>query len=139
MSYTSSRIEANNLDSPLSGDTLHLSFGKTKQGTGQFTLHQFRDHDHFIAYIPSLNISAYGETEDEAFDRMVNVVLVDFFESILELGPEQAKSELKKLGWSQHRFFKRQFKANSFVDRNGVLKNFNLPEETKVDTTVVTV
>jgi hypothetical protein len=84
-------------------------------------------------------LSAYGDTCEEVTDRLFKEVLDDFFENLLALSPEQANQELEKLGWFRSKLFKRQFKSNSFVDRNGVLKNFNLPEETKVETTVVTV
>lgn len=89
--------------------------------------------------MPSLNLSAYGETAKEATDRLVHEVLDDFFENLLALKPEQANNELRKLGWTRNKLFKKQFRSNSYVDRNGVLKNFNLPEETKIETAVVTV
>lgn len=133
-----SRVTAEKIEKP-GKDSLRLQFGRHKNATGVFTVHRFQDHEHTVAYIPSLNLSAYGDSHEEALDRLVKEVLDDFFENILDLSPEQANHELEKLGWSRSKLFKKQFKSNSFVDRNGVLKNFNLPEETKVETTVVTV
>lgn len=72
-------------------------------------------------------------------DRLFKEVVDDFFENLLALSPERVAVELEKLGWSRSKLFKKQFESNLFVDRNGVLKNFNLPEETKVETSVVTV
>ena len=132
------KVIAEKIDKP-ANDSLRLQFGRHKNATGVFTVHRFKDHDHNVAYIPSLNLSAYGDNYEEAMDRLFKEVLDDFFENLLTLSPEQANHELEKLGWSRDKLFKKQFKSNSFVDRNGVLKNFNLPEETKVETAVVTV
>lgn len=120
-------------------DKLHLNFGARKRASGTLTVHKFQDNGHFVAYMPSLNLSAYGESEKEACDRLVKEVLDDFFGSLWELSPEQANGELEKLGWTRSKLFKKRFTSNSYIDRHGVLKNFNLPEETKVDTAVVTV
>jgi hypothetical protein len=38
--------------------------------------------------------------------------------------------ELKKLGWTKHKYFKKQY-SSSFVDENGVLQNFDFPEQVK--------
>ena len=122
--------------SPPKSDSIHLA---KDTATAALTIHKFQDNGHFVVYMPALNLSAYGETAKEATDRLVHEVLDDFFENLLAMKPEQANKELQKLGWSRNKLFKKQFRANSYVDRSGVLKNFNLPEETKVETTVVTV
>lgn len=120
-------------------DNLQLHFGRPKSAKGTFTVHTFQDNDHTVAYLPSLNLSAYGDNAEEARDRLFKVVLDDFLENLMDLSPEKVNKELQALGWSRSKLFKKQFKSNSYVDRDGVLKNFNLPEETKVDTRVVAV
>lgn len=124
---------------PGNTDSIHLHFGRPKRANGSFTVHTFRDHDHTVAYLPSLNLSAYGDNAEEAINRLFSEVLDDFLDNLMGLKPEKINKELEKLGWSRNLFFKKQFKSNSYVDRDGVLKNFNLPEETKVDTQVVAV
>lgn len=122
--------------SPAKTDSIHLA---KDTATAVLTIHKFQDNEHFVVYMSSLNLSAYGENAKEATDRLIHEVLDDFFENLLALKPEQANNELQKLGWKRNKLFKKQFTANSYVDRNGVLKNFNLPEETKIETAVVTV
>ncbi len=125
--------------SPGKPDNLQLHFGRPRRARGTFTIHTFEDHGHHVAYLPSLNLSAYGDSEQEARDRLLSDVIDDFLDHLMDLKPEKITLELQKLGWSRNRMFKKQFKSNSYVDRDGVLKNFNLPKETKVDTRVVAV
>ena len=120
-------------------DSLQLHFGKPRRAKGTFTVHTFEDQGHTVAYLPSLNLSAYSDDAQEARDRLLKVVLDDFLDNLMSLGLDRANLELKKLGWSRSTLFKKQFKSNSYVDRAGVVKDFDLPQETKVDTRVVAV
>lgn len=121
-------------------DTLKIEFKPKRKASGTFTIHYFRDHDQFVAYSPSFNLSAYGENADEAIDRLLTTVFDDFFDHLTLLGSDRAVRELVKLGWEKENvFFKKRFISKSYVDREGVLKNFNLPKETEVDTRIVTV
>lgn len=124
---------------PSHEDYLQLHFSRPRRAKGSFTVHTFKDSGHTIAYLPSLNLSAYGDSDEQALERLLKEVLDDFLDGLMQLTPERAKLELEKLGWSRSTLFKKQFKSNSFVDRDGVLKNFDLPEETKIDTRVVAV
>ncbi len=119
-------------------DTLNLNFNKSI-AKGTFLLHIFEDHGHFVGYMPSLNLTAYGDSPNEAGERLLKEVCDDYFRNLMALGRDGAERELAKLGWKKRPLFGKQFTSDCYVDKEGVLKNFNLPEETKVDTKVVTV
>ncbi len=119
-------------------NTLHIDF-HTRRVKGNLTVHRFLDNGHFVCYVPTLNLSSYGDNGEEAMDRLMKEVLNDFFENLTSLSVDVANSELKKLGWKRNKTFKRRFASDSYVDKDGVLRNFNLPKETKIDTSLVTV
>jgi hypothetical protein len=85
--------------------------------------------DHWISIIPSLNISGYGNTENEAIQDLEYNVEV-FSKDLFKLDHLQRVKELKKLGWTKHKYLKKQY-SSSFVDENGVLQNFDFPEQVK--------
>lgn len=90
-----------------------------------------------INYIPSMNISGYGDTPQEAED-MVMESLKDFFESLAKSDIKSGLKELEKLGWKKNSLFKKRL-SPSYVDKAGILKEFNLPEETIIKETAITV
>ena len=51
---------------------------------------------------------------------------------MLDAGKKETIQELTTNGWVSSPIFKKQFHNNSFVDTLGVLRNFDLPEYTKV-------
>jgi hypothetical protein len=118
-------------------DSLQISFGG-KRVKGTFRVYYFMDHEHYVAYIPSLRLTGYGDNKKEAVDMLFDVVLDDFFENILELPLEKANGVLSSLGWKRNKFFHKKFSTNSFVDKEGILRNFNLPNETKIESEVLT-
>jgi hypothetical protein len=99
----------------------------------------FQDGNQFIVYIPSLNLSAYGDTQDEAKAMLYDIVLDDFFETLLEAPIDSAKKELLKYGWEQSAILKKQFSSSTFIDRQGILKNFNLSEDTAFQEEMVSI
>lgn len=115
---------------------LKLDF-KRKRGKGRFKLVEFLDNGHHIAYLPSLNLSAYGSTKEEARQMMSDIILIDFFESLLNIPESQMFEELQKLGWERSPFFKQDLSKSVHVDRAGILKNFNLSEETVLEEVLV--
>ncbi len=118
------------------GDTsrkefLKINFSSGEVKAGLYT-YDFKDNEHIITYIPSLNLSAYGSTVEEANERLEEV-LDDYFENLVELPERHASDELKKYGWSRDKIFKKKFEKSAYVDRDGILKNFNLSEDTKIN------
>jgi hypothetical protein len=83
----------------------------------------------WVSIIPSLNVSGYGNNEEEAIEDLrfnFNVMCHDLF-AINEI---QRKAELNKLGWNINKFFKKRY-SKAFVDENGILQNFDHPELVK--------
>ncbi|HXI01052.1 MAG TPA: hypothetical protein VNI52_12355 [Sphingobacteriaceae bacterium] len=119
-------------------ETLKINY-KQKRGKGIFRLMGFEDHGHHIVYIPSLNLSAYGATPEEAQAMMGDVVLEDFFETLFEQPENSIFDHLRKLGWQKSPLYPKELSNNAHVDRNGILNDFNLSTETKITETLVEV
>jgi hypothetical protein len=113
-------------------DTMKIDF-KQKEFGGNFLVHAFDDHGHKVLYMPSLNLSAYGDTNQEAFD-MLRMVVNDYFNALFAVPQRTAWTELKKLGWEQKvTYLPKLLKNAAYVDAEGVLRNFELSEETLVE------
>lgn len=89
---------------------------------------QFVDKDtkQYVIYIPSLEVSAYGETVEKAME-MMKEVLMDTSRHLINLDEHAMLKELRDLGWHR-RVFKKQF-SRTVVDENGDLQNWNAEEE----------
>ena len=118
-------------------DSFQISFS-SKKLKGSFRIYYFMDHDHYIAYMPSLQLTGYGDNRKEAVDMLIDIVLDDFCENMLELRVEKANELLASLGWKRNKLFHKKFTSTSYVDKEGVLRNFNLPLETKIESEVLT-
>lgn len=79
-----------------------------------------KDGEHFISIIPSLMISGYGATEQEATDSLDENVET-FCEDFMKLSSEKRVSELVKYGFSQVPYHNKNF-SKLFVDENGLLQ-----------------
>lgn len=107
---------------------------KNSRGEIGAVLFAFEDHGHQVAYLPSLKLSAYGKTAQEAKQMLFEEVLPDFFENLFLLNEAEMNEELAKYGWKRSQFFKKRYSnLNAFVDAEGVLRNFNLPAETHIE------
>lgn len=93
----------------------------------------FVDHGHVVVYAPSLNISAYGETKDEALKMLFEEVLVDYFHNLFQLTESELTKELAKYNWKRSKILRKRFSNSAYVDSEGILKNFNLPKETLIN------
>ncbi len=81
-----------------------------------------KDTKQFVIYIPSLNISGYGETKEKA-DEMIKESFDFFCSHLVSLDTPQMNSLLAALGWRKN-FFAKQF-SKLYIDETGALKNFN--------------
>lgn len=97
----------------------------------------FLDHGHTVIYLPSLNLSAYGNSEEEAKMMLAQVVLDDFCENLVALSLEEAHEYLAELGWTVESRNGQNFSNSAFVDKDGVLQNFDLPKDTPIVEQVV--
>ncbi|WP_304064335.1 hypothetical protein [Pedobacter glucosidilyticus] len=97
------------------------------------------DGNFHICYIPSLKLSAYGSTSSEAFKMMKNIVIPDFCETLMSQEKNKILSELKALGWSQSPFFKTELCKSAHIDKEGILRDFDLSENTELRERLMTV
>lgn len=79
-----------------------------------------KEGEHFVSIIPSLMISGYGATEQEAIESLDENVET-FCEDFVKLSLEQRKAELIKLGFKPVPFHRKNF-SKLFVDENGLLQ-----------------
>ncbi|WP_313419382.1 hypothetical protein [Sphingobacterium multivorum] len=101
--------------------------------TGEVRAVSFKEGDHFILYIPSLNLSSYGNSFEEAKKMLKDVVIKDFCLSVINNKNKAfVISELKKLGWTRSQFFTKDLSKTAFIDKEGILREFELPEDTVI-------
>jgi hypothetical protein len=124
MSLTNAKVVAPNLTLDratieLSNNTIHGKLAAFSGVQGEFV----------VAVIPSLNVSGYGRTEEEAAESLKEN-LDTFCEDLFALPEADRYAALKDLGWERNPYFKNQM-SNSLVDEDGVLKNFDQPDKVK--------
>ncbi|MFY7742775.1 MAG: hypothetical protein ACOVQR_09010 [Flavobacterium sp.] len=88
--------------------------------TIQATVISGKEGEHFVSIIPSLMISGYGSTEEEAMESL-DENMETFCEDFMKLNQDQRKSELIKLGFTQVRYHSKNF-SKLYVDENGLLQ-----------------
>lgn len=79
-----------------------------------------KEGDYFVTVSPSLLVSGYGKTEEEAmiyFEENVRT----FCDDLMKLTPEQKAIELRKLGFAKEQYHNKNF-SKAYVDENGVLQ-----------------
>lgn len=119
-------------------ESLKIDFNK-RQVKGVFKVYNFIDHGSFVVYIPSLNLTSYGDNKGEAVKSLFEVIVGDFFDNLLVMPEYRITEELKKLGWQRGRVMRKKFEQTVYVDKDGVLKNFNLKEETVINEEIMAV
>lgn len=107
-------------------DTLRLSsnglLGRLRVFTG-------KQGDYIVSIIPTLNVSGYGVSEQDAVNSLkesLYVFLIDLF----QLPQTQRLRELVRLGWRNEQVFKRRF-SNSFTNTDDLIQNFDHPDQVK--------
>ncbi|MAB48776.1 MAG: hypothetical protein CMC05_09110 [Flavobacteriaceae bacterium] len=79
-----------------------------------------QDGDFWVAISPSLNISGYGETKEEAQESFHHHIST-FWDELKSLKMDKRHLVLKNLGWNNKFYAKRQY-SKAFVDENGDLQ-----------------
>jgi hypothetical protein len=92
----------------------------------------FKEGDSHIIYLPSLQISSYGDSIQEA-NEMMKISLNEFSDNLLELSENKIHSILKQLGWEKTRFFNKRLVNLSETTFDDIKKEFNLPDDTQVE------
>lgn len=98
-------------------DTVRIKGGVL---TVQATVISGKDGEHFVSIIPSLMISGYGSTEQEAMESL-DENMETFCEDFMKLNQDQRRSELIRLGFTQVRYHSKNF-SKLYVDENGLLQ-----------------
>lgn len=113
----------------VSVEELHINFTK-KQVQGRLGAVRYIDKDtkQHILYMPSLDISGYGETQAKAW-KMLKFCIEDFFTHLLGHKQSEVNKALKALGWEKSFLFHKEF-SRAYVDNEGQLQNLNAEENT---------
>lgn len=98
----------------------------------------FVDGDHTIIYIPSINVSAYGSNFEEA-DEMMKVSIHEAMLAFNRLSHAELIAQLKSYGWERNVFYKTDLSKSAHIDKEGILRDFELSEETHLTERLVTV
>ena len=105
-------------------DTIRIN-KSTKNIKFSIAFFKFRDKDtrQIVIYVPSLELTSYGTTEEKA-DEMIRFSIDDYFHFLINLSPAQIQKEMSKLGWKHNKIKSKEY-SKIFVDPDGNLKNFN--------------
>ena len=82
-----------------------------------------KEGDFYLMYSPSLNLSGYGDTLEEA-EESFSLSLDLFCESIHAMNLIQRGQTLMMLGWSKVPLKNKNY-SKSYIDQDGVLQNFD--------------
>lgn len=77
--------------------------------------------DHYVALSPSIHVSGYGKTLDDAI-KSFDISMDAFVEDLNSVPLNEAIEYLKSLGWTSQKYFKKRL-SKAFADHNGVLQN----------------
>jgi len=120
-------------------DSLKINYnGKERSVTGSFNSVEFENEGYTIIYIPSLRLSAYGKNLEEAHEMMGGVVLQDFAETLVQYSVDRVIKEMKDLGFKQSPFFKSVLSNYFHMDKEGILREFDLSEDIIMQERLVT-
>ena len=87
--------------------------------TVRLALMTFKQDENFVFYSPTLDLYGYGDSEGDALNS--------FYETIylyLEYAVEEntLEKDLGKLGWSKHKFFKKQYNTAKYYPKDKMLE-----------------
>jgi len=122
---TNFKLEKSNR-SDQENDTLHIkSSARGGSVRGYINIIKFQDRDtkQWVYYVPSLEISGYGENAEKAF-LMLRESIDDFFGNLVMLPKDKLKEELAHWGWRRNKLRTKDY-SRAYVDSDGDLKNFN--------------
>ena len=97
----------------------------------QFNVFYLKDGDYIVAYAPNFEMSGYGLTDEDA-SRMLKESLSGYSQMLLTLKEDELLAELAKTGWRQKSFAKKRYENAAHIDKDGVLRNLDLPADTPI-------
>ncbi len=110
-------------------ETLNITKIRIK---GEVNAVGFNEGSTHIIYVPSLQLSSYGDSIKEALE-MMKIVIEQFSKDILVLSEDKIQSVLSDLGWTRTKYFKKRMVNLSKTTFSDIKKQFNLPDETEVE------
>lgn len=100
-------------------DTIRVKNGNI---SCSLNIYSGKQGEFIINYCPSLNISGYGKTEQEAED-FIKVEMEVFCEDLHSMNTKEKEAFLSSLGFKRDIFASKNF-SKAFVDENGKLQDF---------------
>lgn len=117
-------LEYNLTEGPTKNETLKIN---TRKGILKMQVNGLsfidKDTNQHIIFIPSLELSAYGETKAKAKEMIIESFKL-FSDHIIEMSDSARIEYIASLGWKRNSIFPKQF-SKAYIDENGVLQNFN--------------
>jgi len=86
-----------------------------------------QDGEFFVKYNPSLNISGYGNTPEDAEKSFQEAIRL-FIDDIRSLGKSDLELYLNSIGWSKQKLRNKNF-SHLYVDENGDLQGLVIKEK----------
>lgn len=105
---------------------------------GQFRMMHFKDGDSHILYLPSLGISGYGDTPEEAHE-ILKISITEFTNELIKLPEHKMFEELRKFGWKRDKIFRKKMKNLSNTTFDDIKKQFNIPDTVEISESSLTV
>lgn len=106
-------------NSPNDKDTIRIKEGKINMSV---LVHSGKQGDFYISYCPSLNVSGYGKTIEEAED-FLQVEMRVFCEDLFVMASDERENFLLSLGFKREKFKSKNF-SKAYVDKDGKLRDF---------------
>lgn len=119
----------------------HIKIDRTKSERrfqAELRVVSFKDGEFYMNYIPSLNLTGYGDTDEEARHMLMDIVLKDYIDNLMHLPESDLYAELRQYGWVRKPFLTKQLRNIQFLDTNTIKDTFNLPAETVIEEKYVT-
>ncbi len=89
-----------------------------------------KEDQDIILYVPTLKLFGKGNTLELAKEQL-ELVVNEFLNNLMKLSSQKIAIELIRLGWKQNKYKSKNF-SKSYVDGEGVLREFDHPVEDKV-------
>lgn len=113
-------FQSDNQDFPFATEQLKISRNNLKI---RVNISSGQQGDTWVVYSPSLEISGYGASKQEAQETF-KIEIEELGASLMNMTPVEQTKVLRALGWKKSRYFKKQF-SKAYVDKDGILKDLD--------------
>lgn len=86
------------------------------------------DGEFIVSIIPSLSLTGYGKTKDEAME-MLKEIAGDYFDTLIKQDKGVIDLDLADHGWTKNKARPKNFEG-PYITREGILEQFDLPKDT---------